>query len=271
MPLLKQITQYYNTIRGVGHTYNIIHGLKNADKPVLIGSHGYQTSAQIARECQNPNVQPFSNWGNTIRGGNLPLVFDHTIFFALAQEQDGMVVRWNENLRLERKEKDVYMDSLKEVNGALKNTIRQLCKTIEIQKQTEKDLSDALHIKECVIRRLREKVYPLKSVYHEAEINEQDQKSWQWFYDRIGKTIYRSWDNADQSCIREDHVHTPVIDIIIADEQHAFYIHMYSEIHYYRDTPYLALLPQFSLSTLYDVLENPIPYYKSKNYEHLAQ
>jgi hypothetical protein len=123
------------------------------------------------------------------------------------------------------------------------------CRSIAIQLQeaqsTIKDLSDKLHIKQCAIDRWKEA--NTKIEYHTAEIKPEDQKSLQWFYDRIGKTIYRGWDFYEKECIH--HTHTPVVEIFLFGESHAFYVHMYSEICHYRDTPYLALLPQYSEST----------------------
>lgn len=114
-----------------------------------------------------------------------------------------------------------------------------------------KDLSDNLHIKQCVIDRLRQEI-GTKIEYHTTEIKLEDQKSLQWFYDRVGKTIYRGWDFYEKECIRHA-THIPVVEILLFDESHASYVHMYSEIHHYRDTPYLALLPQISESSILEV------------------
>lgn len=117
---LKSIVEYFRFSRARGHTHAMIHGLKNLDVPVLVMGGNYKIAVDIARQAENPNVEPVG-YNVNLRGLQKPLVIDHTIFELINSE---MVNEWNKKT----KEADViYRQRLQRHTDELIHT----CKLIQ--------------------------------------------------------------------------------------------------------------------------------------------
>lgn len=65
---VQDILYYYNTHRQVGHTRTIVEGLKNNPQAKMIVGSSIQAHRNL----------PITAFSTTLRGQNIPIVFDHT-------------------------------------------------------------------------------------------------------------------------------------------------------------------------------------------------
>jgi hypothetical protein len=82
---LEIIGQYYGTVRRVGHTHTAIEGLKDSEKAIfVVGSHA---SGQHFKNHLPKGVKTISinSIDPTLRGYNLPMVFDNEATFQLCK------------------------------------------------------------------------------------------------------------------------------------------------------------------------------------------
>ena len=117
---LEEIGHYYGIVRRVGHTHTAIEGLKESERAIfVVGSHA---SGQHFKDRLPKGVKTISinSIDHSLRGCNLPMVFDNEATFQLCK----MAANEIDNLENTIEEKDKDLTDL--VNAMLKTVNEEL-------------------------------------------------------------------------------------------------------------------------------------------------